>query len=139
MRRQCSRSSSKRASSGARRARASSSTDGPLSDRECRRWASVLARGARECRRSRGVGTPGGGRTRAGPGLSRLPLPLGYGGDFILPPAPEVQGGGSLKSNPVATPHPEHDPDEPDEPDEPESPSAPDNGANAPTRMVPSV
>ena len=24
--------------------------------------------------------TPGGGRTRAGPGLSRLPLPLGYGG-----------------------------------------------------------
>src|SRR6266404_7287028 len=30
--------------------------------------------------------TPGGGRTRAGPGLSRLPLPLGYGGDPILPP-----------------------------------------------------
>ena len=27
-----------------------------------------------------GCGTPGGGRTRAGPGLSRLPLPLGYGG-----------------------------------------------------------
>src|SRR5216684_632054 len=32
-----------------------------------------------------GVSTPGGGRTRAGPGLSRLPLPLGYGGDSIVP------------------------------------------------------
>ncbi|HEY6875754.1 MAG TPA: hypothetical protein VI384_05285 [Candidatus Dormibacteraeota bacterium] len=29
--------------------------------------------------------------------------------------------------------------EEPDEPEEPEGPSAPDNGANAPTRMVPSV
>jgi len=32
-----------------------------------------------------------------------------------------------------------HAEEDPDEPDEPESPSAPDNGANAPTRMVPSV
>jgi len=35
--------------------------------------------------------------------------------------------------------HAEEDPEEPDEPDQPESPNAPDNGANAPTRMVPSV
>ena len=32
-----------------------------------------------------------------------------------------------------------HAEEDPDEPDEPESPNAPDNGASAPTRMVPSV
>src|SRR5207245_5376719 len=39
-------------------------------------------------RRSTEPNTPGGGRTRAGPGLSRLPLPWGYGGKSILPPRP---------------------------------------------------
>src|SRR5437667_333405 len=39
-------------------------------------------------RRSTEPNTPGGGRTRAGPGLSRLPLPLGYGGKSILPRRP---------------------------------------------------
>ena len=32
-----------------------------------------------------------------------------------------------------------HSEEEPDEPDEPDTPGAPDNGAMAPTRMVPSV
>jgi hypothetical protein len=33
----------------------------------------------------------------------------------------------------------EHAEEEPEEPDEPDSPGSPDNGAAAPTRMVPSV
>ena len=47
-----------------------------------------------------------------------------------------LTGGGHPTYNPVVSTHGEEEPEEPDEPDEP---SGPDNGAMAPTRMVPTV
>ncbi len=63
-------------------------------------------------------------------------FPAGHGGDICLQDFAGLNRGGHPTYNPVMSTHGEEEPEDPDEPDEP---GGPDNGAMAPTRMVPTV